>query len=226
MDLYRCQCEWPFRFRGEIPSAEVWGEILEAFVELRHSACYGRVDAEAQLMERLCWVIREIVFFDDPRDHEGGLLPNFREPSEEDRVRNLAIFQQAASYAVVALRDKRKRETKTELRVEAAFKILGDLAYRTELASELKEACDFAWELIRREDDPAARAAISFVDFYYGRNDLDFSPELLADLKALEARTRNEDVVYKINDLLIDLGESDEFAAMDRMDEWREATER
>lgn len=221
MDLYQCELDWPRCPNEIVPDAEVFGEILEALVQLRHSRCYGRVGAEAGLIRRLSWVINDIVFFDNPRDHEGDLFTDYEEPSGELRARNLSIFKQSAEYAVTALRDKGKRERKTEERVLAAFDLLKNLSYRGELSAEMEEGFVFAREVIYREDDPSARAAVGFLDSYHIRRDLEFSSEVLSELKALEGRSRNEDVVFKINDVLIEIGESNEFAAMDRMDELR-----
>ena len=74
-------------------------------------------------------------------------------------------------------------------------------------------------------EDDSTRSAIDFLRAYYCRYNVEISDEFLNELRILEARSQRESVVFGINDLMIELGEIDEFTALDRLDSFRDRTE-
>ncbi|MDA0765218.1 MAG: hypothetical protein O3A92_00125 [Verrucomicrobia bacterium] len=167
-------------------------------------------------------MIKEIVFFDDPPDVEGELFPSASELSEEERVRNLEVFRLAAEFGLRTFTDIPKREKNTHERIAAVLELFDELSRRSELEEQVQTALEAAREVVGRPDDECAYQAIEFINAWHVRQGLEFPPGFLAELKALGERSKRENTVFKVNDVLIDLGETNEFAAMDRMDDLRE----
>jgi len=221
-DLYGMSKRWPPR--GELPELEIFRGILDTIVEMRYSRCYGRADAEIWLM-RVCLsdFLREIVFYDAPLDFRGEVIPN--PPAVEPALVELhtGIFKALADYSLTATKDPPKREKKTRLRNEQAFDLLGELSRRPEVKNEMLEGMAIAREIIQRKDDECAYHAIEFIDTCYIHWEQPIAVDILEEMKALEERSRREDTVFKINDLLIEHGKVDELSALDRMESLRES---
>ena len=222
-DLLSISELWPSR-GVKLPRLELFQEILEAIVQLRHSRCYGRLDGEIWIM-RLCLnhFLREIVFYDAPLGDDGEEILN--PPLIEPAVVKLhtGIFKELADFALVAVKNPPKRETKSHLRNSQAFEMLGELSRRPEVKDEVLEGIEIARAIIKMPDDESAYHAIEFIDTCFFHWDKPVAADILAEMKALEERSKREDTVFKVNDLLIEHGEMDELSALDRMETLRES---
>lgn len=224
--LMMCEMGWPGSGLGAAPTVEVFEKILGALVKLRHSRCYGRVDAEAGMIRKIWWVVSDLVNFDRPPDQSGELFPLEAAPvPEADRKRNLAIMRLAAEYAAEALVDRPPRETQTHRRVNEALELLGELTCREELRGLIERVVVKARKMIAGVEDDTTSAAIEFLQSYYCRHDVEISEEFLNELRDLEARIQRETVLFQINSLLIAVGEIDELTAMSSVDLFRDCRE-
>ena len=224
--LMMCEMGWPGSGLGAVPTVEVFEKILGALVKLRYSRCYGRVNAEAGMIRKIWWVVSDLVLFDFPPDQGGELFPVEAVPvPEAERTRNLAILRLAAEYAAEAVVDRPPRETQTHRRVNEALELLGELTCREELRGLIEGLVVKARRMIAEVEDDSTSAAIEFLQSYYCRHDVEISEEFLNELSDLEARTQRETVVFKINSLLIAVGEIDELTAMSSVDSFRDRRE-
>ena len=178
------------------------------------------------MIQKIWWVITDLVHFDRPPDQSGELFPLEAVPVPEgERTTNLAIMRLAAEYAAEALVDRPRRETQTHRRVNEALELLGELTCREELRGLIEGVVVKARRMIAGVEDDSTSAAIEFLQAYYCRHDVEVSEEFLEELSELEARTQRESIVFQINSLLIAVGEIDELTAMSSVDLFRDRRE-
>ncbi|MFT5404494.1 MAG: hypothetical protein ACI9DF_003337 [Verrucomicrobiales bacterium] len=224
MPLRQCEHSLPYRRLERVPAPEVLEEILAALLRLRHSRCAGRLEFEVGVMRHFWMLVMDLVFFDDP-NVEGELIPDFKPPTQEVVHRNLTIMRLLADYAFEAVKDQPKKEKKTSQRIRAAFELLEELVRRKELGGLLQETVNYARIMIRQDDNESLPAAITLVDLFYVTREIASPKDFIKELNALEERTQHESVAFAVNNTLVEIGEIDELAALDRMEYFRDGEE-
>jgi len=217
--LRRCVYKFPTRAGEAALSHETLGEILDALLRLRHSRCAARLETEVSLMDIFTSFVMCLGADDEQNDLVGESNPDSPSSARDELSSNLEVCRLLGEYAFEAVKDKPKGETKTSLRVGAAFELLAELLLKKGLEELFSKIADYARNMIRKGSGESLVGAVTFVDLYYVSFKEVATPEdFIEELSQLERRTKNRKVAFTVNDTLVEIGAISKLAALDRME--------
>jgi len=202
-------------------------ELLCTLEELRNSRCNDRIDFEHDILSSFYLYLSHTVFFDNPLDFHGELIPTFQEPSEEVKSLHLGNFKLLASHLARLLKAKPLKLTDYPRLINKTFTLLNLLTHRPELQPLLKECLNTTRALYLTNDLSYMDAGVEFIDSYYYKfsKNHQVPEEIINELDALLQRTKHDMVAVTICDFFIGIGKMSEFGALDFMDDFRDREE-
>jgi len=201
-----------------VPTSQELAEFLCSLVQLRHSRCAGRVEAEIRWIESLERLLFNSRIAENPSPSLQRDL--FEDTSESPNLSEDCIHNhlQVINLAIDALTDKVPKETKQEERQVAALNLLSDLAQLEELHSPLAPALQFASQTLQNGTPiDLAIVAVRFILTYYEFSEL--PPDRSTEIDHFAQGLKNRDQIRDLYVHLVDFDQASPFEALARLDD-------